>query len=335
MRNMLDFRVSIQCNTYNQSSYITDAMNGFVMQQTDFPFVAVIIDDASTDGEQEVIQKYVDEHFDHSLESGFKEWETEDAFWISAQHKENKNCHFVVVCLKQNLFKNPDKKAKVVKDWCNARYIALCEGDDYWIDPLKMQRQVGFLEMHPDFSMCIHGADVKNESVREVWTKCETIETREYFSKDVFPDWVVPTASIVYRREVVDAYPFKHYDWVTAGDIVLILKGMHTGRVWGMAEHMSVYRMNDGSLMAKSFVETVESRAAMCRHYQVLMMNFPLVDRVFCNHYIASFNYSRFRLEKRWAVKLKHLIVSIKASPKYVFRKFWRAVTNGNENNVE
>jgi hypothetical protein len=126
----------------------------------------------------------------------------------------------------------------------------------------------------------------------------------------------------------VDAYPFKHYDWVCAGDIVLILKGMHTGRVWGMAEHMSVYRMNDDSIMAKSYNETVESRAAMCRHYQALMMNFPQVDKAFCNHYIASFNYSRFRIEKGWMKKLKHLEVAIKASPRYVLRKFLRIRDN-------
>ena len=314
------FKLCIQCFTYNQSSYIVDAMNGFVMQQTGFPFVAVIVDDASTDGEQAVIGKYVGEHFDQSPESGYKEWETEDANWIFARHAENNNCHFVVVDLKKNLFRDPDKKTEVIKEWCETQYVAICEGDDYWTDPQKLQKQVDFLDLHPDFSMCIHGADVKNESVREVWTKCETLETREYFSKDVFPDWVVPTASIVYRRKEVDSYPFKHEDWLCAGDIALILKGMHTGRVWGMAEHMSVYRMNNSSLSALK--ATTESRAKMCKHYEALMMNFSQVDRDFCNHYIAEFNYTRFRKEDTWKIKLKHLVAAIKASPGYVVNKF-------------
>ena len=86
---MKKFLLAIQCMTFNQSQYIIDAMKGFVSQQTDFPFVAVIIDDASTDGEQDVIREFVYEHFDHSVESGFKEWETEDAFWIFACHKHN------------------------------------------------------------------------------------------------------------------------------------------------------------------------------------------------------------------------------------------------------
>ena len=314
------FKLSIQCCTYNQSSYIIDAMSGFVMQQTSFPFVAVIVDDASADGEQDVIKAYLEEYFGQSEDTGFKQWETEDASWIFARHKENENCHVVAVLLKQNLWREPEKKENVVKDWLGAKYIAICEGDDYWTDPLKLQKQVDFLEAHPDFSMCIHGADVKNESKREIWAKCETIETREYFTKDVFPDWVVPTASIVYRREVVDNYPFKHWDWVSAGDIVLILKGMHTGRVWGMAEHMSVYRMNNSSLSALK--ATTESRAKMCKHYEALMMNFSQVDRDFCNHYIAEFNYTRFRKEESWKIKLKHLVAAIKASPRYVVNKF-------------
>jgi len=157
---MNEFLVSIFCITYNHSTYITDTMDGFVMQQTNFPFVAVIIDDASTDGEQEVIKAYVEEHFDHSQESGFREWETEDAFFSFARHKENKNCHFVAVCLKRNLFKEPEKKDAVVKGWFEAKYMALCEGDDYWIDPLKLQKQVDFLEKHYEYDLCCAASKV-------------------------------------------------------------------------------------------------------------------------------------------------------------------------------
>ena len=138
------FLVSISCPTFNHSAFIRDALNGFVMQQTDFPFVAVVVDDASTDGEQEVIKAYLNEHFDFSEETGYKQWETEDAYWTFARHKKNGNCHFVTVFLKRNLFREPGKKNSVVKEWKNTKYIAICEGDDYWIDPLKLQKQVDF-----------------------------------------------------------------------------------------------------------------------------------------------------------------------------------------------
>ena len=67
------FKVCCMCFTFNQAKYITDAMNGFTMQQTSFPFVCTIVDDASTDGEQEVIKQYVDENFDFSPDNIIKE----------------------------------------------------------------------------------------------------------------------------------------------------------------------------------------------------------------------------------------------------------------------
>ena len=90
------FLVSINCMTYNQASYVEDALNGFVMQKTSFPYFALVVDDASTDGEQEVIKAYVEKYFDHSEDTGYKQWETDDASWIYARHNENKNCFFVV-----------------------------------------------------------------------------------------------------------------------------------------------------------------------------------------------------------------------------------------------
>ena len=96
------FKVSVRCFTFNQAKYIEDTMNGFVMQQTDFPFVCCIVDDASTDGEQDVIKKYMDMHFDYSPNSVSFEKETDYAYIHYAQHKENKNCYFAVLFLKEN-----------------------------------------------------------------------------------------------------------------------------------------------------------------------------------------------------------------------------------------
>ena len=88
------FKVTVSCMTYNQSKYITDAMNGFTMQQTSFPFVCTIVDDASTDDEQEVIRKYVEDNFDFSEGSVAYHKETDYANITYAQHKANKNCYF-------------------------------------------------------------------------------------------------------------------------------------------------------------------------------------------------------------------------------------------------
>ena len=157
MENNAGFLVSVLCRTYNQSQYITDTLDGFVMQQTTFPFVAVIIDDVSTDGEKEVINDYIARNFICSVESVFRQWETDDAHWTYARHSENPKCYFVVVYLKKNLHHEEEKKEALVKDWTNTKYVSLCEGDDYWTDPLKLQKQVGFLETHEDYTMCCTG----------------------------------------------------------------------------------------------------------------------------------------------------------------------------------
>lgn len=150
----IDFLVSVRCFTYNQSAYIKDALNGFVMQQTNFPFVVLVVDDASTDGEQEVIRKFMTEEFELSDASVAYEKETEFGYIQYAQHKTNKNCFMVAMFLKENHYSQKKKKFPYLVEWRdNVKYEAICEGDDYWIDPLKLQKQVDFLEENPDYSM--------------------------------------------------------------------------------------------------------------------------------------------------------------------------------------
>lgn len=148
----MEYKVCVRCFTFNQSRYITQTMDGFVMQQTDFPFVCCIVDDASTDGEQEVITKYLDEHFikdDVSYEK-----ETDYAKIRFARHKENNNCYFAILFLRQNHHQIKKPKYQYLNEWQQGTpYQALCEGDDYWIASDKLQKQASFLDSHPDYSL--------------------------------------------------------------------------------------------------------------------------------------------------------------------------------------
>lgn len=149
------FKVCCRCFTFNQAKYITDAMNGFTMQQTSFPFVCTIVDDASTDGEQEVIRKYVEDNFDFSDGSVSFNKETDYAHITYAQHKSNNNCYFAVLYLKENHYSQRKPKMEYLSEWRDmCEYEAFCEGDDYWIEPMKMQKQVDFFEEHSDYIMC-------------------------------------------------------------------------------------------------------------------------------------------------------------------------------------
>lgn len=315
----MQFIVSIHCMTYNHSAYITDALNGFAMQQTDFPFVALVFDDASTDGEQEVIRKYLDEHFDHSEETGYKQWETDDANYTFARHKSNGNCFFLVALLKKNLYRNP-RKGELIKAWDEkAKYIAMCEGDDYWTDPLKLQKQVSFLESHPDFSMCFHGSDILNLSNREVTIHCDTIETREYFVNDVFPKWVPHTSSFMYRRGIIENYQLRHPEWLESGDTVTVLMCMHRGRVWGISDHMSVYRMNDFGRMSKP--NDVKAIGKYVRHLKCFLLNFPKIDKEYCYMEIYEYDYKRFKQNDGERNRFYYLWDAIRTSPRYMWKK--------------
>jgi len=147
----MDFPVYVICHTFNQSAYIIDALDGFCMQITDFPYICIIMDDASTDGEQTVIRDYLNTHFCLDDKSLAKNEESEDYVMTYAQHRENTNCYFAVFYLKYNHYSKNKEKSQYYSRWNAVKYIAMCEGDDYWTDSRKLQIQFDFLEDNPNY----------------------------------------------------------------------------------------------------------------------------------------------------------------------------------------
>lgn len=239
----IEYKLRIFCTTYNHVNYVTDTMNGFCMQKTDFPFVAIIIDDASTDGEQEVICKYLDEHFDmdHALH-----YEDEDAIKMVAVHKTNSNCHFLVILLKYNFYSLKKAKNPLYKGWYeNVPYVAFCEGDDYWTDSNKLQIQVDFLDSHPDYSMCFHDVDIRAEKGRDWYDAFGVLENRDYTGLENMLKWSVPTCSMVYRKEIGGMVP-KNAKF-RMGDNVLVLTCSKYGKIRCISKKMGVYRLTPTS----------------------------------------------------------------------------------------
>lgn len=169
-----DFLVSVRCISYNHASYIEDCMNGFTMQETDFPYVCVIDDDASTDGEPEVITNYLTEHFNMDDKDVVRSEETDDYRMIFAQHKTNKNCFFAVYFLKYNHYSIRKSREDYVARYVDGtKYMAICEGDDYWIDPLKLQKQVAYFGEHPNCGLVYTAYRLQNDVTganRDVFT---------------------------------------------------------------------------------------------------------------------------------------------------------------------
>lgn len=237
--NIQNFELLVICKTYNQAEFITDAMNGFVVQETTFPYVCLIIDDASTDGEQDVIREFLDKEFimekaeyhDHKL-----------AEIVIARHKTNLNCTFAVYFLKENLY-NTDKKRPLVEEWSShCKYEALCEGDDYWTDPLKLQRQVDYLEKHPEIDICAHSCQIIHmqsgqTSYNSVSNKELVIPVEEVI---IGGGNFVGTATLVFRRTIAENLSkFREYlDF----DYTLQIDGSIRGGMGYLPECMSIYR---------------------------------------------------------------------------------------------
>ena len=144
--------VSIRCTTYNHSRYVAQALDSFLMQKTQFPFEIIIHDDASTDNTQDIIHEY-HERFPSIIKP---------------------------ILQIENQYSKPNGREylkSLVDGACKGKYIAWCEGDDYWINETKLQKQVDYLEANPDCSMVFNSANYIDEN--GLITKCDRKTNKE------------------------------------------------------------------------------------------------------------------------------------------------------------
>lgn len=264
----MDFLVRTRCFTFNHGKFISKALEGFSMQQTTFPVVTVIVDDASTDNTAEVIRDFVQEHF--VLDECGYDKATEYGHVTFARHKRNRNCYFAVIYLAENHFKKKDKKPYYA-EWSDIKYEAMCEGDDYWTDPLKLQRQVDFLESHPDYMMCFHKVKVLAEEERERHF-FEHLEEREYSAREIYDRWTVPTCSVVYRDFGLESNRKIYY-----GDIYKWLQIAEKGKVFCLGFCGGVYRRHSGSLSSQT---SSSELILLADQYRYLGKRFPALKDI-------------------------------------------------------
>ena len=291
--------VSIRCLVYNHEPYLRQCLDGFVMQKTNFPFEAIVHDDASTDGSAAIIREYAEKYPDIIKPI----YETEN------QYSKRDG----TLTRAMDAAMHPASK-----------YVALCEGDDYWTDPEKLQIQVDFLERHPDYSMCFHRANtVIHESGEEMHGKpgdiFRSIENRDYESTELFSVWTVPTASMVYRKEC-QYYPLKRRYRFLFGDIVRVLSCAEMGKVRGMDRMMSVYRVQDKGITFSPKSARVFSMGGP-EHYLFVKDNFKRVNhRVMMN--AISFRYwERAQCQASTLLKLKDYIYSLRYCPIHFIKR--------------
>lgn len=311
------FKVTVRCFTFNQAKYVTETLDGFCMQQTNFPFVCTIVDDASTDGEQQLLLDYVQEHFDLEDFSVSYQKETDYAAIIYAQHKDNRNCYFALLLLKENHYSKRKSKMQYLNEWRDGvEYEALCEGDDYWIDQYKLQKQVDILDVNPGCMLTFHAINenyMKDHSLNHVRS---VVENREYSGVEWLLKRPSQYASFMLRLKVYDEefYNTNIVGKFPAGDIPLLLTCAKYGTIIGISDIMSVYRHNDGGW-------TSQSRT---KEYVWKLAQSQLKFEVFGPEYkeAARFLYQRecvgyfLNSLKHGHIYLKFLLASLKVSMK-------------------
>ena len=241
-----NYKVCIVCNTYNHAPFIRNALNGFVKQKTDFPFLCVVVDDASTDGQVELIDRYIKCVGD--IDNMHKE-ESDDYALTIVRHVRNVNCFFAFFFLKYNHFRKKNKYPYFSK-WINAaKYVALCEGDDYWTDTCKLQKQVDLLEANQDCVVCGAGFEIHHEHDSQIEDK--TIYQGGYTRfnvKNYITSWYMKTLTLL-----ICANAYKEYNEILSKyehpkDSYLSYHLMKMGNGIYLCENVGVYNQHSGGI---------------------------------------------------------------------------------------
>lgn len=211
--------VSVAMLAYNHGAFIREALESVLVQKTDFPIQIVIAEDCSPDDTREIILDY------------------------------QKRYPKIIKLLLQ---------VENVGAWQNnidlfghldGSYIAALEGDDYWTDSLKLQKQVDFLEKNTDYSLCFHNAIEHFEDQSIADRSFSKVEDRDYSGPEIYKKWTIATASVVFRKEVVLSAFYKsllHNRKFIFGDIILFIACAQVGKLKGMTDTMVVYRRHNG-----------------------------------------------------------------------------------------
>ena len=234
--------VSIVCDTYNHAPFVRDALDGFLAQKTDFPIEIIVHDDASNDGTDRIIREY---------ERAYPEL-------------------FRCVYRTENIYsRDPKILEHYVFPLARGKYVAICEGDDYWTNPKKLQTQIDYLESHPDCTFCVTGAELVDPERNNIGYVCPYDSDCDVPMEELIRGGggFVATASIVApTRLAVNRAAF--CDMADVDDAVLQLWFGANGTTHYFAEPMCAYRFNVPGSWTKTFFSA--EHEARIRHHEGL-----------------------------------------------------------------
>jgi len=208
--------VSIAVLTYNHESFIRKALDGFLSQEINFKLEIIIGDDASKDSTQSILKEYENKYPDK----------------------------FKIFYRDINIGMLPNF-SEVLKS-CSGKYIAFCEGDDYWVDPLKLQKQVDFLESNESYSICFHDVLIFDESVKEYKEDYITQNKKNIFDiDDLASGNFMHTPSVMLRNDFIVP---ENFNESPIGDWPLYFLQIKDRKIRKIEGKMSVYRVHENGV---------------------------------------------------------------------------------------
>jgi glycosyltransferase involved in cell wall biosynthesis len=263
--------VSICCITYNHEGFIRDALEGFIAQKTVFPFEIIIHDDASTDRTPEIINEYTTRYPDLIYPL------------LQKENQYSKN--------------NGSLLVNFVMPKVRGKYIAICEGDDYWTDPYKLQKQTHFLETNPEYAVCVGGYTQLVQSSQEMIDiiKCsnnkDLLHDGFTFSLiEMRNDWITKTLTALIRKDILEKIDFSVYKHTR--DIHIFYHIVKTHKAYYFSEIFGVYRIHEGGINSMKKGE-INSNAAYNCYKELFEHNKDEFTRIMNrDNTLALFNYN-------------------------------------------
>lgn len=264
--------VSVCCFTYNHEKYIRDAIEGFLMQKAEFPFEIIIHDDASTDMTADIIREY-EEKYPEIIKPIYQ-----------TENQYSKGVQVPILAYERS----------------KGKYIAVCEGDDYWTDPLKLQKQILEMEKHPECHISFHPAIIEWDGG---FKRNKTLGLHSNKSKIFTIEEVIlgggefmPTNSIIINKSVIPriiSFFQIAKDAPVADYYTQILGAENRGALY-LTDIMSVYRMEVSNSWSKRFKKSSKSD------------NSQIDSLIAANNKMDEF--TNYKYSKQITIRNKHLV---------------------------